>query len=394
MTTAHRAAGASRSAQACYTGAMSPRTPTLALALWLALLLGGGCSDEGVAADAAVDGLAPVVDLGPREGGGGVSIDFVATGCAAGDGQRCAGPAPLRVQLALVVSGMPLTAGRWSFGDGTEASGASVSHTYQKPGRYTVSVSLTTPAGTQSESKVDYVEVLAVAAGGACASDVVCQSGSCVCAAGGCPSPLEGGLCLAPCGQNACPDGETCVHLGLTGDAPWRVDACYPSCTSDAQCSRPGFRCRWAPSDLGWQRACLPPQPADIGAPCRRSDGSLDQTACLGGRCLGLGAGGYCSASCEPGACPEGTRCAELRPDGAATPQRLCLRRCVPGGCALDPWLGCQAPGGAGALGFTIIGPADPAGTMYCAARACLGDGDCGLGGRCAAELGGYCAAP
>ncbi len=378
-----------------YTRVMARRSHAIAISLLLALW---GCSDDTLSGDGGVD-IAPMIDFAFQEGGG-VSIDFVAIGCQT-SGEGCRGPAPLRVELALVVSGMPLGVGAWSFGDGAVASGATVSHTYQRPGRYTVTVSLSTPAGTQAESKADFIVAEPVVAGGACTNDEVCASGSCVCAAGGCPPPLDSGLCLSRCDQVACPSGETCVRLGVAGGAPWRVDACYPSCAGDAQCQRPGFRCRWAPvslstgtSDAVWQRACLPPQPADVGAPCRRNDGTLDETACLGGRCLGLGAGGYCSANCEPGGCPEGARCAELQPDGAATPQRLCLLRCTPGVCAADPWLACQPPGGPGALGFIIIGPADPPGTMYCATRACLVDADCGPGGRCAAENGGYCVAP
>ncbi|SFR37153.1 PQQ-dependent sugar dehydrogenase [Halogeometricum limi] len=54
-------------------------------------------------------------------------------------GQPTSGPAPLTVQFAGSATdpnGDRLTY-RWVFGDGTSASGASVSHTYQKKGRYT-----------------------------------------------------------------------------------------------------------------------------------------------------------------------------------------------------------------------------------------------------------------
>ena len=50
----------------------------------------------------------------------------------------------------------------WEFGDGQESSERNVYHTYAAPGLYTVSLTVSNPAGTDVETKVDYMTVNAV----------------------------------------------------------------------------------------------------------------------------------------------------------------------------------------------------------------------------------------
>ncbi|MCK5797542.1 MAG: PKD domain-containing protein, partial [Deltaproteobacteria bacterium] len=245
------------------------------------------CADEGGGTiDAGGDLPPPAYDINVGEASGSASIDFVVQGCSSLDDAHCTGPAPLSLRLTLVTSHPELlSAGRWSFGDGSEAVGATAAHSFDKPGRYTVTVAVGTPDGTLVAAKKDFVVVEPVVSGGACASDGVCASGHCLCHEGDCPAPLDTGLCYRSCESVACPEGDRCVLLGEAGahSAPWRRDACYPGCTNDTQCLRSGFLCRLAPTRGGsWRRVCLPPFPGDIGHPCRRDDGGLDAGACLG----------------------------------------------------------------------------------------------------------------
>lgn len=47
----------------------------------------------------------------------------------------------------------------WDFGDGTYGEGASVSHTYEKPGKYAVKLTVTGPGGVAEEVHDDYITV-------------------------------------------------------------------------------------------------------------------------------------------------------------------------------------------------------------------------------------------
>ena len=272
---------------------------------------------------------------------------------------------------------------------GAGAFGTALGAVLARAGR---EVTLVGRDGTVGEQKRALVEVVAAAPGAACARDEGCISQRCVCS-GVCPAPLASGLCLAECSQTTCPDQSLCVDLARGGaassSAPWRTKVCMPSCQSDLDCKRPGFSCRLAPlsAGAGWRKVCLPPFPRFVGAPCRDNDGKPDDSACLGGRCLDLGAGGYCSAPCDSGACPDGTRCAKVT--GLA--ETTCLLRCGPGLCAGDAHLACELPLATGYWGFSIVGPADPANTTYCAAKRCSSNNACGLGGRCDLAAGGFC---
>ncbi len=355
-------------------------------------LLTLACSEPPERVDGGARDLRPPVgDARLVESAPAPLIDFVVEGCATRTADRCQGPAPLALTFSAAVQVTPLSA-TWDFGDGTPAaSGTPVAHTYARPGAYTVTLAVGTASGTVSEEKSDFVVAQAAAAGAACGVDKACASGKCVCQEG-CPAPLAQGLCLEACDQVACTGGSICVDLsaaaGEQEPAPWRRLLCLPTCTVDADCHRPGFVCRLAPSGSSWARACLPPLLRALGDPCRGSEGAPDPSLCLGGLCLDLGVSGLCSASCASRGCPDGSRCARFSGQPASS---VCLVRCAGSACTGDPRLACELPSSAGDLGFAIVGVGDPAGTRYCAPRRCSADPQCGLGGRCDLASGGFC---
>jgi hypothetical protein len=384
-------------------GILNPMTSPMAATRWLwilaplMLLSPAGCGKQlALPADALPGDLLPAADLGGNggEAGAGAVVDFAVSGCPTHTAGNCSGPVPLDLTfMALVDSSM--TQATWDVGDGSESrQGLVVTHQYAQPGAYDVTLTVGVAGGTVSEHKDKLVQASAAGPGSACSADSHCINGKCVCTGGSCQFPLDSGLCLKSCEKSShCTSGTdlTCVDMsgGAASNAePWHTHLCLPTCTTDADCSRPGFSCRLAPGVGGWRRACLPPSPRFIGEPCRKTSGALDDSRCLGGRCVDLGAGGYCTAACTPGSCPDGTRCARLAAGGG---KDICLLRC--GSCSGDPWLACELPSKAGLHGFEILGTGDPAGTRYCAPRRCTQDSECGLGGSCSIKDGGFCVA-
>jgi PKD repeat protein len=74
-------------------------------------------------------------------------------------GTPTSGQAPLVVQLTDASSGTP-TAWSWSFGDGTTSTSQNPAHTYQAPGSYTVSLTVTDQGGATSTNTLpDFVSV-------------------------------------------------------------------------------------------------------------------------------------------------------------------------------------------------------------------------------------------
>ncbi|MBI2501991.1 MAG: choice-of-anchor D domain-containing protein [Candidatus Latescibacteria bacterium] len=71
------------------------------------------------------------------------------------------GPAPLAIRFTSANTGGPVTTYTWSFGDGQIASTPrdTLSHTYQRAGVYTVSLTATGPGGTDTESKAAFITV-------------------------------------------------------------------------------------------------------------------------------------------------------------------------------------------------------------------------------------------
>ncbi len=84
---------------------------------------------------------------------------------AAFSGTPTSGTVPLTVQFTDESTGVP-TSWSWDFGDGTTATEASPSHTYQAVGTYTVSLTVSNDVGSDSITKTDYVTVSDAPVGG------------------------------------------------------------------------------------------------------------------------------------------------------------------------------------------------------------------------------------
>jgi hypothetical protein len=125
-----------------------------------------------------------------------------------------------------------------------------------------------------------------------------------------------------------------------------------------------------------------------ISEPCFNEQKEPDASLCLGGLCLDIGSSGYCTATCSSESCPPGTRCVAFA-GGVLDP--VCLLSCDDGGCDHDPALACESPGGEGDYSFSVLGSPDSPDGEYCSVKRCDTDAQCGLTGRCATEIGGYC---
>jgi hypothetical protein len=66
------------------------------------------------------------------------------------------GVAPLSVSFTDESTGN-ITSWHWSFGDGASSSSQNPSHTYTDPGTYTVSLTVSGPGGSDTETKADYI---------------------------------------------------------------------------------------------------------------------------------------------------------------------------------------------------------------------------------------------
>lgn len=320
------------------------------------------------------------------EGGNSAVVDFVVQGCTRWSGGQCQGMVPLGLTFTALLKQGPAVAS-WDFGDNTASqSGTVVVHTYEKPGIYDVILTVGQGSGTVSEQKTGWIKVSEASPGAPCKSDAVCSSKKCICIGATCPFPLDTGLCYKSCEKSSqCSSGTDLACVDLSGGSinskePWRAHLCLPTCANDSDCTRSGFNCRLAPGTGGWRKVCMPSFPYFIGATCTGGSGKLDSGLCLGGKCLAVGAGGYCSAACTAGTCPEGARCVTFNKDSS---DPLCLLKCDGSNCSLDPLLACELPAKKGQYGFTVVGSADPAGTQYCAPKFCLADKDCGLTGKC-----------
>ena len=68
------------------------------------------------------------------------------------------GSVPLTVNFTDQSTG-DITSWSWDFGDGATSTEQNPSHTYTDPGTYTVSLTVTGPGGSDTETKADYIEV-------------------------------------------------------------------------------------------------------------------------------------------------------------------------------------------------------------------------------------------
>ena len=77
-------------------------------------------------------------------------------------GNPTAGTAPLTVNFTNSSSGT-ITSYAWSFGDSTTSTAQSPSHVYSTPGTYTVSLTVTGPGGSNTQTRTNYITVNAPA---------------------------------------------------------------------------------------------------------------------------------------------------------------------------------------------------------------------------------------
>ena len=71
------------------------------------------------------------------------------------------GPAPLSVffEDRSMLPGASITEWRWDFGDGVKSSERNPAHTFTAPGTYDVSLTVTSPSGTDMEAKAGFITV-------------------------------------------------------------------------------------------------------------------------------------------------------------------------------------------------------------------------------------------
>ena len=111
---------------------------------------------------------APDVDirLVPRPQGAGIDMgayEMAFALDAAFTADVTSGAAPLTVQFTDQSTGVVLS-WLWDFGDGTTSTEQNPAHTYTDPGTYTVSLTVTSPDGTDTETIAGYIVVTPVAA--------------------------------------------------------------------------------------------------------------------------------------------------------------------------------------------------------------------------------------
>lgn len=117
--------------------------------------------DQGSSSGAPADDY----DGTPRPQGAGIDMGAFeyaqgggTTPVAAFSATPLGGPAPLAVQFSNLSSGS-ISSYAWTFGDATTSTDQNPSHTYASAGSYTVSLTVTGPDGSDSESKMGYVVV-------------------------------------------------------------------------------------------------------------------------------------------------------------------------------------------------------------------------------------------
>ena len=76
-------------------------------------------------------------------------------------GTPTSGPAPLSVQFTdhSNAGSSPITSRSWTFGDGGNSTATSPLHSYASPGSYTVSLTVTTLLGSNTQTKTGYIQV-------------------------------------------------------------------------------------------------------------------------------------------------------------------------------------------------------------------------------------------
>jgi len=117
---------------------------------------GSAAIDVGVNAGVTVD-----IDGEPRPVGAGYDVgadELHAAPTADFTASPLSGTAPLYVQFTDVSTGT-ITTWDWTFGDGGISGARHPSHTYEDEGVYTVSLTVSGPGGSDTETKTDYITV-------------------------------------------------------------------------------------------------------------------------------------------------------------------------------------------------------------------------------------------
>jgi YVTN family beta-propeller protein len=108
--------------------------------------------------DAATNKVTSNIPVGPNPFG--IVIASVGGPTAAFSASPTSGKAPLTVKFTDKSTNNP-TSWSWKFGDGTTSTTQSPSHTYSKAGKYTVNLTVTNSAGSNTSTKSSYINVVA-----------------------------------------------------------------------------------------------------------------------------------------------------------------------------------------------------------------------------------------
>jgi hypothetical protein len=197
--------------------------------------------------------------------------------------------------------------------------------------------------------------------GSACSADADCGAGGCMLNDRTTHTPFREGYCTALCATDAhCGENGVCVP-----NPRGSFGTCYLGCSSDADCTRDGYRCR-APASGGAR--CLPgPKPLPDGVlgntctsneQCGDSPGSCNRASREGS----VTTEGYCTQSCAVDAdCGAGGKCVSSL--NLAVNLSLgfsvgaCFEPCTPdGGCRQG--FSCGAPSGSNRDELHVCSPA------------------------------------
>jgi len=123
------------------------------------LLVCGGDNDTGKTIVFFVGGMKAAGTVNYTSGTS-TCLDLAATSGVDFSASVMAGPAPLAVWFTDESSNNPIS-WSWSFGDGNTSTEQNPVYTYRTPGTYTVSLTVSTPAGSDTFSRSDYITVTA-----------------------------------------------------------------------------------------------------------------------------------------------------------------------------------------------------------------------------------------
>jgi hypothetical protein len=190
------------------------------------------------------------------------------------------------------------------------------------------------PGDTSTTPPVDPGSV-----GGACGADGDCTGPGAVCL------DMPGGYCTIPgCAgvADACPEGSTCFLFGDEGSY------CLDTCVVSDECREDdGYVCDQDNTCWPGDEPPAPTGESPVGGACNvdadcKDPGASCYPPIVGGNPTGF-LGGYCLINgCEPGGCPEGSKCEVIYADGNGA----CMAECdAPEGCRADEGYACYDQG-------------------------------------------------